>query len=242
MKRVAVETFGCKVNTADSEMLKAGLKESFESVSSDDVADVYIINSCTVTRKADLEAKYKIRQFKSKNPDALIIVTGCFAQTGAEELSKTEGVHFVVGNTLKHQIASLIEEGERPSQPKLLIQNAFKNAEFHHIDVQKPSERTRFFLKIQDGCDDFCTFCVIPYARGKNRSLDPDRVIKQIQMLVEAEVKEVVLTGVSLGSYGVDLSPKTNLAELVGRIEKETKLLRLRISSLPPIAELSQGQ
>lgn len=236
MRRVAIETFGCKVNTSDSEMLRAELSE-FQCVSPEEVADIYIVNSCTVTRKADLETKHKIRQFQRRNPNALIVVTGCFAQTGYQELAKTEGVHLVVGNTFKHKIPELLKTERFLASAKLgmtQVQNAFKDAEFHHSLVQKPAERTRFFLKIQDGCDDFCTFCVIPYARGKNRSLPPDRVIEQIRTLVEADVKEVVLTGVSLGSYGTDLSPKTNLAELVSRIERETKLLRLRISSLEP--------
>ncbi len=214
-------------------MLKSSLSE-FESVSTDDVADIYIVNSCTVTEKADQEAKQAIRRFKKKNPNAAIVITGCSAQTRFQEWAKMEGIDFIVGNTLKHKIPEILNEHRFLIQPKLWVQNAFKNIEFQHSPVQKPAERTRFFLKIQDGCNDFCTFCVIPYARGKSRSLAPDRVIDQIRTLIDADVKEVVLTGVSLGSYGADLSPKVTLAALVRRIENETKLLRLRISSLEP--------
>ncbi len=217
-------------------MLKSGLSE-FESVSTEDVADIYIVNSCTVTAKADTEARQIVRRFKRKNPDALIIMTGCSAQTRFQEWAKTEGIDFIVGNTLKHKIPEILRAyspQNDTSGSRLWVQNAFKNIEFQHSPVQKPAERTRFFLKIQDGCDDFCAFCIIPYARGKSRSLSPDRVIDQIRTLVDADVKEVVLTGVSLGSYGIDLSPKTNLAGTIRRIENETKLLRLRISSLEP--------
>lgn len=231
MKRIAIETFGCKVNYSDSEMLKAELSE-FQRVSSDEVADIYIVNSCTVTAKADHEAEQTVRRFKKRNPDAVIVMTGCSAQTRFQEWTKKEGIDVVVGNTLKHKIPEILRRYATSGVAS--IQNPFKQAEFYHFPVQKPAERTRFFLKIQDGCDDFCTFCVIPYARGKSRSLSPERVIQQIQTLVENDVKEVVLTGVSLGSYGVDLSPKTNLAALIRRIEHETKLLRLRISSLEP--------
>lgn len=239
MKKVAIETLGCKANQYDSILLEASLHlENFECVSSDESADIYIINSCTVTNKADQEAKHLLRRFRRKNPNAIMIMTGCYAQMGFKELEHIEGLHFVVGNTLKKTIVDILkntQEKPLPEKPQIYVENAFKApSELSQVPIHRDFKKSRFFLKIQDGCNDFCSFCLIPYARGKSRSLHPDAVISQIQLLVNEGLKEIVLTGISLGSYGADLSPKTTLAKLVKRIEQETDLLRLRISSLEP--------
>lgn len=234
-KTVAIDTLGCKVNQYDSVLMEECLKqEKFKIVSSKEPADIYIVNSCTVTAKADQEAKILLRRFKEKNPNATLVLTGCFAQTSASELSKL-GIHYVVGNTLKQKISELLKE-PKSNETNMFVENSFKTIEpLSNIQIHADSaHQTRIFLKIQDGCDDFCTFCIIPYARGKSRSLEPEAVISQINTLVQEGVKEVVLTGVSLGSYGWDLSLKTNLAQLIRKIENETNLLRLRISSLEP--------
>jgi len=229
-KKVAIATLGCKVNQYDSAQIEEILKkDNYQIVSDQEAADVYIVNSCTVTAKADQEARHLLRRFQKVNPKATLVLTGCYAQTQAQELSKFPSVHYVVGNTLKTKISELLKQ-----PPKLYIQNAFHAHELSNIPIESFPGHTRVFLKIQDGCDDFCTFCIIPYARGKSRSLAPEAVISQIALLVKNGTQEVVLTGVSLGSYGWDLSPKTSLASLVQKIEKETSLLRLRISSLEP--------
>lgn len=235
-KRVAIATLGCKVNQYDSAQLTEILKkEDYQIVPSEEPADVYIVNSCTVTAKADQEARHLLRRFQKKNPNATLVLTGCYAQTHAEELSKFSSVHYVVGNTLKTKISEILKEQKtKPVSPELHMQNAFYAPELPQISIESFPGHTRVFLKIQDGCDDFCTFCIIPYARGKSRSLTPEAVISQMNLLVEKGTKEIVLTGVSLGSYGWDLFPKTNLDKLVQKIEKETSLLRLRISSLEP--------
>jgi len=234
LKTVALATFGCKVNQYDSHLLEECLKEAhFKIVPQEDVADIYIVNTCTVTRKADIEAQHMLRRFKRKNPHATFVVTGCYAQTGSQELAKDPHIHYVIGNTLKTKIIDLLKKDEKPSSPQIHLENAFKENTLSATPIHA-YKKTRIFLKIQDGCDDFCTFCIIPYARGKSRSTPPERIISQIEFLVKEGVKEVVLTGVSLGSYGWDLSSKTTLSDLVQKIEKETSLLRLRISSLEP--------
>jgi len=238
LPKVAIDTLGCKVNQYDTALLKEYFKNlNFQCVSSDEPADVYVVNSCTVTEKADQEARYFIRRFKQKNPNAIIVVTGCYAQTRPEELSQIEGVHYVVGNTLKNRIVELIRNHsvEKNGEARVYVKNSFRSENrLTQIPVHAETHKTRFFFKIQDGCDDFCSFCVIPYARGRSRSLPPDDVIRQIKVSVEEGVKEVVLAGISLGSYGADLAPKITLAQLVRRVEEETTLLRLRISSLEP--------
>ena len=243
MKRVAIETLGCKANQYDSELLKELFRqENVACVSSHEIADVYIVNSCTVTGKADAEARHLLRRFRRQNPAATLVITGCYAQTQSQSLAKLEGVHYVVGNTLKPKIVEILKnKTERPTQAEVFTENVFQtNAALPLIPLHAVDQKTRVFLKIQDGCDDFCTFCLIPYARGKNRSLPPEAVVHQIQILVNEGVKEIVLTGISLGSYGVDLSPKSDLATLVKKIDRETTLLRLRISSLEP-EDVSDG-
>ncbi|MBI3017210.1 MAG: MiaB/RimO family radical SAM methylthiotransferase, partial [Deltaproteobacteria bacterium] len=221
-KKIAIATLGCKVNQYDSAQLTEILKkDDYQIVSDQEAADVYIVNSCTVTAKADQEARHLLRRFQKKNPNATLVLTGCYAQTHAEELSKFSSVHYVVGNTLKTKISEILKEQKtKPKIPELHIQNAFQVPELPQIEIESFPDHTRVFLKIQDGCDDFCTFCIIPYARGKSRSLTPEAVISQMNLLVQKETQ--------------DLSPKTNLAELISKIEKETSLLRLRISSLEP--------
>src|SRR3989338_9130626 len=213
-KKVAIATLGCKVNQYDSAQLEEILKKyNYHIVSDQEIADVYIVNSCTVTAKADQEARHLLRRFQKRNPKATLVITGCYAQTHAQELSKFPSVHYVVGNTLKTKISELLKEEKVPQSPKLHIQNAFHVSHISNIPIESFPGHTRVFLKIQDGCDDFCTFCIIPYARGKSRSLTPEAIISQINLLVQKGTQEIVLTGVSLGSYGWDVSPQTNLAK-----------------------------
>ena len=235
-KKVAIATLGCKVNQYDSAQLEEILKkDNYHIVSDQEIADVYIVNSCTVTAKADQEARHLLRRFQKKNPNATLVLTGCYAQTHAEELSQFSSVHYVVGNTLKTKISEILKEQKtKPETPELHVQNAFHASRLSDIPIESFPDHTRVFLKIEDGWDDFCTFCIIPYARGKSRSLTPEAIISQINLLVQKGTQEIVLTGVSLGSYGWDVSPQTNLPKLVQKIEKETSLLRLRISSLEP--------
>src|SRR3989338_4729080 len=167
-KKIAIETLGCKVNQFDSHQLSELFKkEAYEEVSPTESADIYIVNSCTVTAKADQEAKHLLRRFQRKNPNAILVLTGCLASTQGEKL-KNLGVHYVVGNTLKTELPQILKQ----KSPVILTESGFKpDISFPLIPIHAAEDKTRVFLKIQDGCNDFCTFCIIPYARGKSRSL-----------------------------------------------------------------------
>lgn len=233
MIRVAIATLGCKVNNYES----AGIAEELESrgfsiVPFDSVADIYIVNTCTVTKKTDYQSRQLIRRANRKNPSASIIATGCYAQIDPETLSELPGVTMVVGTKEKETIPDFIEKGTEKS---IISNNIDHNDSFHGLPVTKFPGQTRAYLKVQDGCNSFCSYCIIPYARGRSRSLPEDDVIKRIASLCESGYREIVLTGIHLGIYGQDLHHSGSLSSLLGRIENETKIERLRISSIEPM-------
>lgn len=233
MKRVAIITVGCKVNQFDS----AGIKEIFNkkgyiSVPFDKEADVYIINTCSVTSRSDSDSRNYIRRAIRRNNNAIIVVTGCYSQTSAESLLSIEGVDYIIGNNEKINIPEIIREGKR-EKPSILVSN-YQDNKFKRFKVYNFSNHTRAFLKIQDGCNSSCSYCIVPKARGESRSLYPDYVIEDVIKLSEKGYKEIVLTGVNLGSYGVDLSPEYSLLELLKKIENLKVINRIRLSSIEP--------
>ncbi len=234
MVKVAVETLGCKVNQYESAGMAETLREhGFDLVPFDAEADVYIINSCSVTRKADYQSRQLIRRATKSNARAQILVTGCYAQVLPAEVAALPGVTLVAGNAEKKDILQLIGEmtgGEK----KTLTSDMRSVQEFSTLSPAAFPERTRALLKIQDGCDTFCTYCVVPYARGKSRSLPESQVLERIETLGKAGYRELVLTGINLGAYGRDLDPASDLAALLRRLEEVTTLPRLRLSSLEP--------
>lgn len=237
MRRISVVTLGCKVNQYDTAALLNHLPSSefIKNKKFDEPADVYVIDTCTVTHKADSEARNFIYRAKRSNPRGVVIVTGCYAQVSPEQLSAMEEVDYVIGNS--HKSSSLlgaIRRGEVQSEPKVLISDIFKEKKrkFDTPDIRFFPDRTRAFLKVQDGCNYACTFCVIPRARGRSRSLGPDEVISRLKTLGRGGYREVVLTGVHLASYGRDIG--SNLVSLLGEIEKSGAVSRIRLSSLDP--------
>jgi len=233
LQTVAFHTLGCKVNHYETEAIWQLFKEhGYERVDFEEQADVYVINTCTVTNTGDKKSRQVIRRAIRKNPDAVICVTGCYAQTSPAEIMDIPGVDVVVGTQDRAKMLDYIEQYRKERQPINAVRNIMKNRVFEEMDVPYFTDRTRASLKIQEGCNNFCTFCIIPWARGLMRSRDPQAVIKQAQALVDAGYLEIVLTGIHTGGYGQDFKDY-NLAQLLRDIEANVKgIKRLRISSI----------
>ncbi|WP_433743231.1 tRNA (N(6)-L-threonylcarbamoyladenosine(37)-C(2))-methylthiotransferase MtaB [Falsibacillus pallidus] len=233
MPTVAFHTLGCKVNHYETEAIWQLFKANgYERTEFESTSDVYVINTCTVTNTGDKKSRQVIRRAIRKNPDAVICVTGCYAQTSPAEIMAIPGVDVVVGTQDRVKMLEYIEQFKQERQPINGVRNIMKNRVYEELDVPAFTDRTRASLKIQEGCNNFCTFCIIPWARGLMRSRDPQEVIRQAQQLVDAGYKEIVLTGIHTGGYGEDMKDY-NLAQLLKDIEKNVKgIKRLRISSI----------
>lgn len=233
LSTVAFHTLGCKVNHYETEAIWQLFKEQgYERNEFEQQADVYVINTCTVTNTGDKKSRQVIRRAIRQNPDAVICVTGCYAQTSPAEIMAIPGVDIVVGTQDRHKMLGLIDQYREERQPINAVRNIMKNRVYEELDVPAFTDRTRASLKIQEGCNNFCTFCIIPWARGLMRSRDPQEVIRQAQQLVDAGYLEIVLTGIHTGGYGQDFKDY-NLAQLLRDLESQVKgLKRLRISSI----------
>jgi threonylcarbamoyladenosine tRNA methylthiotransferase MtaB len=232
--KVGLATLGCKVNQCESAALMEDLQNNdFSLVPFHTIADVYIINTCTVTAFSDFQARQLIRRAHRTNPQARILVTGCYAQIAFNEIAAIEGVSLVVGNDRKNQITNLLQE-ENAASTRIFTDDISKQTEFLSMPLTRFRGRTRAFLKIQDGCNSFCSYCVVPYARGKSRSMVTSEVLQAAANFVSTGYKEIVLTGIHLGTYGHDLSPATNLAALLQTIIHRRWNTRIRLSSIEP--------
>ncbi len=233
MSLVAFHTLGCKVNHYETEAIWQLFKEAgYERTEFEKNSDVYVINTCTVTNTGDKKSRQVIRRAVRQNPDAVICVTGCYAQTSPAEIMAIPGVDIVVGTQDRTKLLGLIDEYRTERQPINAVRNIMKNRVYEELDVPAFTDRTRASLKIQEGCNNFCTFCIIPWARGLMRSRDPEEVVRQAQQLVDAGYLEIVLTGIHTGGYGEDLKDY-NLAKLLVDLETKVQgLKRLRISSI----------
>ena len=232
--KIGLTTLGCKVNQCDAAALSKILQDCQHIiVPFNSIADVYIINTCTVTAFADFQARQLIRRATRTNPGARIIVTGCYAQTQAEALAGIDGVTLVAGNDQKHRIADLLTCPVSEAQ-KIVAGDIFRHTEFLSAPVSRLMDRTRAFLKIQDGCDSFCTYCIVPYARGKSRSLPHQSVLDGVRDFIEQGCREIVLTGIHLGYYGQDLFPRIDLTRLLEPILSDNPDVRFRLSSIEP--------
>ena len=228
MRTVGILTLGCKVNTYESEYVMNLLKNNgYEIKSFDDICDVYIINTCTVTNTSDIKSKKMIRSAIKKNPHACVVAMGCFIEANKDD--EIEGLDIVLGNKDKSKIVELLDEYFQKKETIVKLYNDSKD-EFEDMYITNFPGRTRAFVKIQDGCENFCSYCIIPYVRGKCRSKDPAKVISEITSLVNNGYQEVVLTGIHTGNYGADL--ETSFASLLKDIIKIPGLKRLRISSI----------
>ncbi|MFB5762736.1 tRNA (N(6)-L-threonylcarbamoyladenosine(37)-C(2))-methylthiotransferase MtaB [Paenibacillus medicaginis] len=233
MPSVAFYTLGCKVNFYDTEAIWQHFKkEGYEQVDFEEqTADVYLINTCTVTNTGDKKSRQIIRRAIRRNPDAVIAVTGCYAQTSPAEIMDIPGVDLVIGTQDRDKILPYVQQIQESRQPINAVRNIMKTRVFEEMDVPDFADRTRAFLKIQDGCNNFCTFCIIPWSRGLSRSRDSQSIIKQARQLVQAGYKEIVLTGIHTGGYGDDME-NYDLSDLLWDLEKVDGLERIRISSI----------
>ncbi|WP_294743058.1 tRNA (N(6)-L-threonylcarbamoyladenosine(37)-C(2))-methylthiotransferase MtaB [uncultured Exiguobacterium sp.] len=232
MATVAFQTLGCKVNHYETEAVWQLFKDAgYARVDFADHADVYVVNTCTVTNTGDKKSRQVIRRAIRQNPDSVICVTGCYAQTSPAEIMAIPGVDVVVGTQDRHKMIGYIEQFREERMPINAVGNIMKAKVYEELDVPAFTDRTRASLKIQEGCNNFCTFCIIPWARGLMRSRQPEDVLKQAQQLVDAGYKEIVLTGIHTGGYGEDLKDY-NLAKLLKALESVNGLERLRISSI----------
>ncbi len=234
-KKVAVYTLGCKVNQYESASIAALFRErGYKTVAFEDRADVYIINTCTVTHLGDRKSRQMIRRAARRNPGALIAVTGCYAQTSPEEILKIPGVDLLVGTRNRARLVDLIETAVKGVGPLNAVTEFEAEDEFEEIPVLPVQGRVRAYLKIQEGCSNFCTYCIVPYARGPVRSRRAENVINTARALVAAGYKEIVLTGIQTGLYGKDMDGEPALAGLLRRLSGISGLLRLRLSSIEP--------
>src|SRR4026209_2811811 len=232
--RIAITTLGCKINQYDSAVIQSRLEEKHSFVPFENEADCYVINTCTVTDRPDWEARQLVRRAKRRNPAAKVLVTGCYAQVSPAEVAEVPGVDFVVGLNRVDQLLGYLQ---RPAQssPQLAVSDVQRERGVPVLGTRALPGHTRAFLKIQEGCNYSCTYCIIPSARGLSRSVPPREVLEQVRRLAEAGYKEIVLTGIHLGGYGHDLIPKIDLAALVEMIADSGLMARVRLSSLDPL-------
>lgn len=233
-KRLATFTLGCKVNQYETAAIeKIFIKGGYDIVPFESEADIYLINTCTVTSIADRKSRQMIRRAKSKNPDAKVIVTGCYSQENPELILKMDEVNLVMGTTDKGEIFSQAEKLKNTDKINL-TRDVFEEKEFEDIDKAGLNiDHTRAFIKVQDGCDRYCSYCIIPYTRGRVRSKKPESVISEVTALAENGFKEIVLTGIHLSSYGKDLKT-VKLIDLIERLDKINGIERIRLGSLEP--------
>ncbi|MBX6394171.1 MAG: radical SAM protein, partial [Alicyclobacillaceae bacterium] len=223
MNRVAFHTLGCKVNFYDTEAIWNLFRQAgYVQVPFEEEADVYVINTCSVTNTGDRKSRQIIRRAIRRNPEATIVVTGCYAQVAPGEVAAIPGVDLVIGNDGRGRIVEWVEKVREERRPFQVVTNLRRVKEFEELDVPAFTDRARANLKIQDGCNNFCSFCIIPFSRGAIRSRKPENVIRQAKRLVEAGYREIVLTGIHTGGYGADLDGYT-LADLLVDLEEQVE-------------------
>jgi len=234
MATAAFYTLGCKVNQYETEALIELFKDrGYEIVDFGDYADVYVINTCTVTNLGDRKSRQMIRKAKKMNPSSIVVVVGCYVQVAPEKVKAIEEVNIIIGTDERHRIAELIEQYKEEQKNISLVKNIMKVKEFEELSVSKLEGRTRAYLKIQEGCNQFCSYCIIPYARGPVRSRKPENIINEVNKLVYNGFKEIVLTGIHVASYGKDLG-NINLLKLLEMVHTIKGLERIRLSSIEP--------
>lgn len=239
MKNVALHNLGCKVNAYEIDVMQQKLQEKgYNIVPFDAKADIYIINTCTVTNIADRKSRQMLHRAKAKNPDAIVVAVGCYVQTGKEDVEKDPAIDLAIGNNRKGEIVEILEKylTQRDASPMQTMDIIDINApcEYEDMTLLQTGEHTRAYIKIQDGCNQFCTYCIIPYARGRVRSRRIDEIIKEIQGLADRGYKEIVLTGIHISSYGVDFKDGTSLLTLLEKVHEIEGIRRIRLGSLEP--------
>lgn len=234
MKKVASHALGCKVNQYESEAIaELFAQRGYEIVDIDESADVYIINTCTVTNFGDKKSRQLIRKVKRQNPNAIIAAIGCYAQTQPDKIREVDGVNLIIGTKGRKDVVDLVEKYSRDMGIVSTVSDVLKEHAFEHLSIQRLAGRTRAYLKIQDGCSQFCSYCIIPYARGPVRSRDVQDIIDEVNNLAENGFKEIILTGIHVASYGKDLI-NTTLIDVIRRVQEIKGIERIRFSSIEP--------
>ncbi len=233
--RIAFATVGCRLNQFETDALRGKAQaEGHTIVSFDAVAEAYVINTCTITAEADADSRQLVRQAVRRNPSAVVAVTGCYAQAAPEAVASLPGVDLVLGNGEKPRLLAYIRGARKNGDARVLVGESRGRRQIDDYGPGIDSDRTRAFLKVQDGCNYHCSFCIVPEVRGLNRSHRPERILEEIRRLQAAGFPEAVLTGIHLGTYGRDLTPPTSLCELCQRIAALDEAPRIRLSSLDP--------
>ena len=232
---MAFATLGCRVNHYETEaMTEKFLREGYEITEFDNFADVYVINTCSVTNMSDKKSRQIIGRARRKNENAVIAAVGCYSQVSPDEVSKIDGVDVVLGTRNKGDVVYYVNKAKDEGKMQVAVGEVLKNKTFEELNIEEYQDKTRAFLKIQDGCNRFCTYCLIPYTRGRTSSKDPDKVLEEIKRLEEHGFKEIILSGIHTASYGVDLEGDVTLISLLQEIEKLDGIERVRIGSIEP--------
>lgn len=235
MKKAALHNLGCKVNAYETEAMQHLLEEAgYEIVPFTQKADVYVINTCSVTNMADRKSRQMLHKAKKNNPDSIVVAVGCYVQTSEKEVLNDLSVDIVIGNDRKHDLVRLLEEYSLDSVNDTVDDINDGKHDFEELFIDQTKEHTRAFIKVQDGCNQFCSYCIIPYARGRVRSRRFENVIAEVERLAANGFKEVVLTGIHLSSYGVDFEEATGLLELIQAVNAVKGIERIRLGSLEP--------
>ncbi len=236
MKKVAFITLGCKVNQYETNaMAQQFIEKGYKIVEHTEKADIYIINTCTVTNMSDRKSRQMLRREKELNKDAIIVACGCYAQTAKEELKKMEEIDLVLGNNEKKDIVKYVEKYIESKIPEIKAEDVMRQKEFIEFGDVIFTEKTRAVIKIQDGCDRFCSYCIIPYARGRVRSRKPEHVVSEITEIAKNGIKEVVITGIHIASYGKDFNNGYKLIDLLEEINTVKGIERIRLGSIEPL-------
>ena len=236
-KKVALHNLGCKVNAYEVEAMQQLLENAgYETVPFEEGADVYVINTCTVTNIADRKSRQMLHKAKKMNPDAIVVATGCYAQADTEKLKEDTAVDLILGNNQKTQIVEALEEYEKEHAKQVQVIEINHTKEYEELSISSTAEHVRAYIKVQDGCNQFCTYCIIPFARGRVRSRKIEEVLSEVETLAAKGYKEVVLTGIHLSSYGVDFpkEERESLFSLIQAVSRVEGISRIRLGSLEP--------
>ena len=236
MRKAALHNLGCKVNSYESEALQQLLEAAgYQIVDFEEKADVYIINTCSVTNVADKKSRQMLHRAKAKNPEALVVAAGCYAQAAGEKLLEDTAIDLVIGNNKKAELVQLLEERLAGREPQDAVIDISAAQEYEALHIERQADHTRAFIKVQDGCNQFCSYCIIPYTRGRVRSRRPEDVEEEVRTLAEKGYQEIVLTGIHLSSYGTDFKEEPqDLLELTKRLHQIPGVKRIRFGSLEP--------
>jgi len=235
-KEVAFITLGCKVNQYETNaMIQRFIENGYKVVDHHNKADIYVVNTCTVTNMSDRKSRQMLRRVKELNKDSIVLACGCYAQVAKEELEKIEEIDIVIGNNEKKEIVKYVEDYMKEKQKSIEIKDVMYQKEFVDFGDVTYTEKTRAVIKVQDGCDRFCSYCIIPYARGRVRSRTPQSIISEIEKIAKQDIKEIVITGIHVASYGKDFKEEYRLIDLLEEINEIEGIERIRLGSIEPL-------